>query len=81
MDKLNLSGARALASRLRALPGEMDHLRDRIARLEEELRESRRHQQRLAELTDVVQELLLPISQRDQAGIDEVLARYADHLA
>ena len=81
MDKLNLSGARALASRLRALPNEMDHLRDRIARLEEELRESRRHQQRLAELTDVVQELLLPVSQRDQERVDEVLAKYVDHLA
>ncbi len=81
MDKLNLTGARALAARLRTLPGEVDRLHERVATLEDELRESRRHQQRLAELTDVVQELLLPAAQRDQAGIDEVLARYADHLA
>lgn len=81
MDKLKLSGARSLASRLRSLPAEVDLLRDRIAELEDELRESRLHQQRLAELTDVVQELLLPLSQRDQDRVDEVLARYTDHLA
>ena len=81
MDKLNLAGVRALALRRRTLGGEVDRLRDRVTALEEQLRESRRHQLRLAELTDVVQELLLPIAQRDQARIDDVLARYADHLA
>jgi prefoldin subunit 5 len=81
MDKLSLTGARELLARLRGLPEEMQRLHQRIDALEEQVREGRRHQQRLAELTDVVQELLLPIAQRDQDRIDEVLATYVDHLA
>ncbi len=52
----------------------------RVASLEEEVRECRRQQLRLAELTDVVQELLLPVSQRDQDKVDEVLERYSAQL-
>jgi hypothetical protein len=35
---------------------------------------------RLAELTDIVQELLLPVAQRDQERLDELLKRYTDDL-
>ena len=66
MDKLNLTGARELLARLRRLPEEMDVSTSGSTRWRSEVREGRRHQQRLAELTDVVQELLLPIAQRDQ---------------
>lgn len=34
---------------------------------------------RVAELTDVVAELLLPLHQRDDQRVDEILARYRRH--
>lgn len=67
----------------RARPGSgrrLAELEARVDELEAEIRECRRHQLRLAELTDVVQELLLPVSQRNQAAVDEVLARYSEQL-
>ncbi len=59
---------------------EVLELKARVRELENELRENRQHQQRLAELTDVVQELLLPLSSRDQEKVDDILARYTDQL-
>jgi uncharacterized protein involved in exopolysaccharide biosynthesis len=68
--------------RLRAdvadLRKQVQRLRGRLAELEEEVQESRRLNRRIAELTDVVQELLLPISLQDGAGARAVLDRYAD---
>jgi hypothetical protein len=71
-----------LVKALRVLPARraVERLETRVDELEEELRELRSHQLRLAELTDVVQELLLPLSQRDQDKVDEVLTRYSDQL-
>ena len=51
-------------------------LRRRIKVLEDEVQECRALSLRLAELTDIVTELLLPVAQRDQAKIDELLERY-----
>lgn len=67
---------RRVASRMLGVP----ELQARIDQLETEVAESRRLNLRLAELTDVVQELLVPISQRDQTGVDEVLERYRREL-
>ncbi len=36
----------------------------------------RRHHLRLAELTDVVQELLVPLASRDEDRIDEAIATF-----
>lgn len=55
-------------------------LRNRITVLEEEMQENRQLNRRLAELTDVVQELLIPISQRDEAKVRERLDRYSGSL-
>ncbi len=55
-------------------------LEKRVAALEEAVQENRALNVRLAELTDVVQELLLPLSQRDQAKVDELLERYSAQL-
>ena len=51
-------------------------LRRRIKVLEDEVQECRALSLRLAELTDVVTELLLPVAQRDQARLEELLERY-----
>jgi hypothetical protein len=82
--RLSARAARRLA------PGAVEYLEGlerRVARLEEtnarlqrELRENQRMQRRLAELTDVVQELLVPIAQRDEDRIAEVLVEYQQTL-
>ena len=54
--------------------------RRRIEELEHEVTEARRLNRRIAELTDVVQQLLVPIADRDDEGLRERLDRYADTL-
>jgi hypothetical protein len=58
----------------------VDDLRRRVADLEVEVQECRQLNRRLAELTDVVQELLLPVAQRDEERIDAVLEKYSRGL-
>lgn len=55
-------------------------LRERVRVLEAEAQESRQLNRRIAELTDVVAELLIPLEARDQERVDEVLARYQQGL-
>ncbi len=54
--------------------------RRRIEELEQEVTEARRLNRRIAELTDVVQELLVPVADRDDERLRERLDRYADTL-
>jgi len=51
-------------------------LRGRVERLEEELEADRQLHRKVAELSDVVAELLIPIQDRDEAKVNEVLSRY-----
>ncbi|MGI8521710.1 MAG: DUF6752 domain-containing protein [Nocardioides sp.] len=53
-------------------------LEQRVADLEADVIELRRHNLRLAELTDVVSELLVPMASRDQAAIDAALERFTE---
>lgn len=62
------------------LPVQLAELAQRVTELELEVQENRQLNIRLAELTDVVQELLLPIAQRDDERLNEVLDRYAGKL-
>ncbi len=48
--------------------------------LEDEVQECRQLNLRLAELTDVVQELLLPVAQRDEKAISAALEKYSEGL-
>jgi hypothetical protein len=52
----------------------------RVEALEAEVAECRRLNLRLAELTDVVQELLVPLAQSDPDKVQEILDRYRDEL-
>lgn len=52
-------------------------LQERVQVLEDEVQECRQLNLRLAELTDVVGELLLPVAQRDEAKVAEVMEKYA----
>ena len=81
MARLNAARVRrAVQARATGHSPAVEELRARVAVLEDEVRECRRQQLRLAELTDVVQELLLPLSQRDQEKVDELLRRYTAQL-
>jgi hypothetical protein len=68
-----------LKTRLRRLadPG---GLRERVARLEAEVDELQQLNLRVAELTDVVQELLLPLARQDPDRAAELLERYREEL-
>lgn len=53
-------------------------LRNRVERLEAEIQEARRLNRHVAEVTDIVQEVLLPAADRDDERLKEVLTRYKD---
>ena len=55
-------------------------LRKRVKVLEDEVQECRRLNLRVAELADLVMELLLPVSQQDEQKVNDLLARYQDSL-
>jgi hypothetical protein len=55
-------------------------LEERVADLEADVAEMRRHNVRLAELADVVQELLVPMASRDEAKIQEAIERFQASL-
>ena len=66
-----------LGGRLRSSrAGERLDLRRRVRRLEAEVQECRALNVRLAELTDIVTELLLPVAARDEARLAELLEKY-----
>jgi hypothetical protein len=74
-------GLKDVAGRLRPKLGlGDDDLVRRVEALEADVLELRRHNVRLAEIADVVQELLVPIASRDQARIDEAIEKFSQSL-
>jgi uncharacterized coiled-coil protein SlyX len=69
---------KALKQRAR-LPGDQGVER-RLAQLEEDVAECRALNIRLAELTDLVTELLLPVAQRDEEKLAGLLDRYRESI-
>jgi hypothetical protein len=59
---------------------ELRRLRRRVTRLEDEIQEVRGLNVRLAELTDIVGELLLPVASRDEERLTELLSKYGKDL-
>lgn len=55
-------------------------LEQRVSDLEDDMTELRRHNLRLAEIVDVVQELLVPMASRDEARITEAIERFRKSL-
>jgi hypothetical protein len=58
----------------------LEKLQQRLIEIEAEVQECRQLNLRLAEVTDVVEQLLLPVAQQDRERIDEVLAKYSRSL-
>jgi hypothetical protein len=69
-DKLNV------VARVRSVA----QLEQRVADLEADVSEMRQHNLRLAEIADVVQELLIPMASRDEAKIHEAIERFNKSL-
>jgi hypothetical protein len=61
--------------------GQAGGLEARVAALEEAVQENRALNIRLAELTDVVTELLLPVASRDEEKLAELLTKYREDLS
>ena len=62
--------------RLARAEKEIATLKRRMAALEQELQEVRHLNKRLAEITDVVAEVLLPAEERDEQRLRDLLTRY-----
>jgi hypothetical protein len=54
------------------------HLPRRIRDLEAAVTENRQLNRRIAELTDLMAELLVPASERDESRLSELLTRYRE---
>lgn len=68
----------ALRQQVRELRNEVDKAKRHVLSLEEELQEARRLNRRVAEVTDVVEELLLPAANRDDERLRRLVDKYAD---
>jgi hypothetical protein len=55
-------------------------LQMRIERLEDEMQEARQLNRRIAEIADVVQELLIPAAERDDERVKQLLEDYRKGL-
>ena len=55
-------------------------LEQRVADLEADIAEMRQHNLRLAELVDVVQELLVPLADRDETTVQAAVERFRKSL-
>jgi hypothetical protein len=64
--------------RLRRILAWPVRLPQRLRDLEAAVDENRQLNRRIAELTDIVAELLVPATQRDEARLTELIQRYRD---
>jgi hypothetical protein len=58
----------------------VQRLEERVADLEADIAEMRQHNLRLAELADVVQELLVPLASRDESAVAEAVEKFRKSL-
>ena len=72
--------ARGVRDRFAGESADERSLKQRVADLEDEMQESRRLNRRLAELMDVVEELLVPLSQRDEEKVRAYLDSHSNVL-
>ncbi|MBO0844113.1 MAG: hypothetical protein J2P22_01700 [Nocardioides sp.] len=60
--------------------GAIGRLEQRVADLEADLAEMRQHNVRLAEIADLLQELLVPMASRDDAAVQRAIERFQESL-
>jgi hypothetical protein len=61
-------------------PRRVAALERRVAELEADMAQMRRHNLRLAEIVDVVQELLVPMADRDEEKVAEAVEKFRKSL-
>ena len=66
--------------RMKQAQKDIEALRRRMTVVEQELQEARQLNKRLAEIVDVVAEVLLPAEQRDEERLRAILAEYDKSL-
>jgi uncharacterized protein DUF6752 len=72
---------RAVERLARAVAGDrLDQLQQRLVELEAEVQECRQLGVRLAEVTDLVEQLLLPMAAQDQDAVAAALEKYTRSL-
>lgn len=74
------TGAVTVREGMDAMTGRVNGLRKRVDALEQEVQEQRALSMRVAQLTDIVQELLIPVADRDQQRLRELLEQYQKTL-
>jgi uncharacterized protein DUF6752 len=74
VDRVKLRVPESIKSRLRANEDADRRLAQRVAALEEAVEENRKLNQRLADVVDVVTELLVPAMDRDDERVKKALA-------
>ncbi|WP_235737955.1 DUF6752 domain-containing protein [Nocardioides alcanivorans] len=81
-EDLRTAVARGRAKVRRVVGARVDteRLAARVTELEAEVQECRQLNLRLAELTDLVQELLLPVAQRDEEKLAALVSKYSSQL-
>jgi hypothetical protein len=65
-----------MMSRSKQLAATVGRLEERVAQLEDEIQESRAMNRRLADVVDVVTELLVPAMDRDDARVRAAIERF-----
>lgn len=74
------SGAVSMREGMNAMAGRLSGLKARVDALEQEMQEQRALSLRVAQLTDIVQELLIPVADRDEQRLRDLLDSYAKTL-
>lgn len=74
------TGAVTVREGMDAMAGRVNGLRKRVDALEQEVQEQRALSMRVAQLTDIVQELLIPVADRDEQRLRELLEQYQKTL-
>lgn len=72
--------AARLAELVAPTRAQLSALSKRVDKLEAEVQETRRFNRRLAEIADVVQEVLVPAAKRDDERLRRLLDEYSNRL-
>lgn len=71
-----MSDAQSIKARIQRRRMRLRDLEQRIEVMEDEMQEHRQLSRRVAELTDLIADLLVPLAQNDQTKVNEIVDRY-----
>lgn len=71
-----MSDSESIKARVQRRRMRVRDLEERIKVMEDEMQEHRQLSRRVAELTDLIADLLVPLAQNDQTKVDEIVNGY-----